>query len=232
MTKETLYLLPGMMCDRSLWRHQIETLSSLYDVRVADFTNGDSIDHFADQVLKDAPDEFSLAGLSMGGYVAFEILRRKPDAVKRLALIDTSPFADLEDHVVFRKSIMDVARDQGMGQVMETLLPRMIHPSRYEDEPLVTQIDAMAHRVGADVFINQQVALLNRRDSFESLKEITCPTCVIVGRQDQLTPIKLSRQMADEMSNAKLVEVDTCGHLSTMEQPEALSAVLRLWMQL
>ncbi|NVK18391.1 MAG: alpha/beta hydrolase [Methylocystaceae bacterium] len=231
MTKETLFLLPGMMCDRSLWRHQIETLSPLYDIRVADFTKGDSIDAFADHVLNEAPDRFSLAGLSMGGYVAFEILRRKPEVVTRLALIDTSPYADLEDHAAFRKGVMDVARDQGMGQVVETLLPRLIHSARIEDQDLIKQVDAMAHRVGEKVFIDQQVALLNRRDSFVDLKNIDCPTSVIVGRQDQLTPLKISQQMADEIPDAKLVEIENCGHLSTMEQPEALSAVLRLWMQ-
>ncbi|MDV7340282.1 alpha/beta fold hydrolase [Terasakiella sp. A23] len=231
MTKETLYLLPGMMCDRSLWRHQIETLSPLYDIRVADFTEGDSIEHFADRVMADAPKEFSIAGLSMGGYIAFDLLRRCPERIKRVALLNTSPFADTEDHAAFRKAIAEVARDQGMAQVIETLLPKMIHPSRYEDEELVTQVDAMAYRVGEKGFIRQQTALLNRVDSFADLAKIDCPTLIVVGRQDQLTPLKLSKQMAEEIPQAKLVEIETCGHLSTMEQPEAVSAVLRYWMQ-
>lgn len=231
MSKETLILLPGMMCDRSLWRHQIESLSTLYDIKVADFSDGDSIEAYTDKVLAEAPEHFSVAGLSMGGYVAFDLLRRVPERVKRLALLDVSPYADTEDHATFRKSIMDTARRQGMGAIMEMLLPRMVHVSRIDDEELVGQVDAMAHRVGEKVFVKQQEALLNRRDCFADLEGITCPTVVIVGRQDQLTPLKLSQQMVEMMPNARLVELENCGHLSSMEQPVAVSAVLRYWMQ-
>jgi pimeloyl-ACP methyl ester carboxylesterase len=231
MTKETLILLPGMMCDRSLWRHQIESLSVTYDVQVADFRDGASIEAYADKVLEAAPKTFSVAGLSMGGYVAFDLVRRAPERVNRLALLDVSPYADTEDHAAFRKSIMESARNQGMGAIMEMLLPRLIHPSRIGDEDLVGQVDAMAHRVGENVFVKQQEALLNRRDCFADLGAITCPTVVIVGRQDQLTPLKLSQKMVEAMKNASLVEIENCGHLSSMEQPEAVSAVLRYWMQ-
>lgn len=231
MSKETLILLPGMMCDRSLWRHQIESLSSTYDVRVADFSTGTTIEAYSDKILEDAPPVFSVAGLSMGGYVALDLVNRVPDRVKRLALLDVSPYADTQDHAAFRKSIMETARTQGMGAIIEMLLPRMIHSSRVGDEELVGQVDAMAHRVGEKTFIMQQEALLHRRDYFADLAAITCPTLVAVGRQDQLTPLKLSQKMVEALSNAQLVEIENCGHLSSMEQPEAVSAILRYWMQ-
>jgi pimeloyl-ACP methyl ester carboxylesterase len=229
--KETLYLLSGLLCDRSLWRHQIETLSQIYDIRVADFSKGDSMEAFADNVLQDAPGRFSIAGLSMGGYVAFELLKRVPERINRLALLDTSPYADQPEHKEFRQSAMALAKDHGLGEVMNAILPKLIHPSRYEDEELVKTIDAMAHRVGVDGFIRQQTALLNRRDSFDGLNAVACPTVVIVGRQDGMTPTKISREMVAEIPNSSLVEIENCGHLSTLEQPEAVTAILRYWMQ-
>ncbi|WP_135078394.1 alpha/beta fold hydrolase [Terasakiella sp. SH-1] len=229
--KETLFLLPGLLCDRGLWRHQIETLSQDYDIRVADFSHGDSISAFADHILEAAPPRFSVAGLSMGGYVAFELLRRAPDRINRVALLDTSPFADAPEHREFRLSTMEMAKDHGLEEVMNLLLGRLIHPQRYEDEELVKAIDAMAHRVGIDGFLCQQTALLNRPDSFADLKGIDCPVLIVVGRQDGMTPVKVARQMAEEILNSSLVEIENCGHLSTMEQPEAVTALLRYWLQ-
>ncbi len=229
--KETLFLLPGLLCDRSLWLHQIETLSQAYDVRVADFSSGDSIEAFADHVLENAPERFSVAGLSMGGYVVFELLRRVPQRINRAALIDTSPYADLPEHSDYRRALMQKAQESGMEEITQALLPRLIHPSRTEDEALVRQVDSMAHRIGVDGFLRQQTALLNRVDSFDDLSNITCSVLVMVGRQDALTPLKISQEMAAQIPDAKLVEIENCGHLSTMEQPEATTAVLRYWLQ-
>jgi pimeloyl-ACP methyl ester carboxylesterase len=228
--KETLYLLPGLLCDQSLWFHQIELLSKSYDVRVADFSKGDTIDDFCDEVLKDAPESFSLAGLSMGGYVAFEVLRRSPDRVKRLALIDTSPYADLPEHRLYRQGLMDLAQDKGLDPVMDILIAKLIHPSRHDDENLVRLIDAMANRVGVEGFLRQQTALLNRKDSLSDLSNIKCPTVVIVGKEDILTPASVAKVMADAIPNAHLVEVDNCAHLSTMEQPEIINRILLDWL--
>lgn len=229
--KETLYLLPGLLCDRALWMAQIESLSDKYGIRVADFTKGQSVEEFAASVLDDAPETFSVAGLSMGGYVAFELLRQVPDRIKRVALIDTSPYADEPEHKEFRHAIMEVAKTQGMEEVVETLLGRLIHPSRFIDKDLVRSIDAMAHRIGVEGFIRQQTALLNRQSSEDLLPEIKCPTLIVVGKQDKLTPPKISRDMAQKITHSKLIEIDNCAHMSTMEQPEALSALLHYWMQ-
>jgi len=229
--KEVLYLLPGLLCDRSLWRHQIEVLSQNYEVHVADFSSGDRIEAYADMVIDQAPEQFSLAALSMGAYVAFEIVKREPERVKRLALLDASPYADLPEHGEYRTSMMSLCKENGLGDVMEASLPLLIHSSRYQDEELVKTIDAMAHRVGVEGFLQQQTALLNRCDYFDGLKNIQCPTAIIVGRQDGMTPVKVSKKMHDEIPNSNLVEIENCGHLSTMEQPEAVTAVLRYWLQ-
>jgi len=229
--KKTVYLLPGLLCDRSLWRHQLEVLTVDYDLRVADFSVGDSMETYVDSILAQAPEKFSVAGLSMGGYVALELMRKAPERVERLALLDASPYADQTEHRDFRKSSMDMAKERGIGDVIDAVLPRLIHPSRYEDEELVKVIDAMAHRVGVDGFLKQQTALLNRDDYYNDLVSVTCPTLVAVGRQDGMTPPRISREMAEAMPNAALVEIENCGHLSTLEQPEAVTALLRYWLQ-
>lgn len=230
--KETVLLLPGLLCDRSLWRHQLEYLGPECNLKVADFTHGDSIESFAESALALVPEgPFSVAGLSMGGYVALEIYKRAPDRVTRLALLDASPYADLPEHADYRRSAMERAKDHGLGEVMDSILGRLIHPSRYEDEELVKTIDAMAHRVGVDGFLRQQTALLNRVDYVDMLTTVSCPALVLVGCQDTMTPTKIARDMAQKLPQAALVEIENCGHLSTMEQPEAVTALLRYWLQ-
>lgn len=229
--KKTVYLLPGLLCDRSLWRHQLEVLSSDYDLRVADFSVGDSMGTYADNILAQAPEKFSVAGLSMGAYVALEIMRKAPERVERLALLDASPYADLQEHREFREGSMAMARERGIGDVIDAVLPRLVHPSRYEDEELVKVIDAMAHRVGVEGFLKQQTALLNRDDYYNDLASVTCPVLVAVGRQDGMTPPRISREIVEAMPSAALVEIENCGHLSTLEQPEAVTALLRYWLQ-
>lgn len=229
--KKTVYLLPGLLCDRSLWRHQLEVMSADHDLRVADLSAGDSMEVYADNILAHAPEKFSVAGLSMGGYVALEIMRKAPQRVERLALLDASPYADLPEHRDFREGSMKMAKEKGIGEVIDAVLPRLIHPSRYEDEELVKVIDAMAHRVGVDGFLKQQTALLNRDDYYNGLANVDCPTLVAVGKQDGMTPPRISREMVEVLSNAALVEIENCGHLSTLEQPEAVTALLRYWLQ-
>ena len=139
-----LLLLPGLLCDAALWRHQIETLVDIADIAVADLTEEDSGSGMAQRVLASAPDEFALAGLSMGGYVAFEILRQAPDRVKRLALLDTTARADLPEKVKLRQDLIELARTGAFKGVTPRLLPRLIHPARMDDAVLVGSVLAMA----------------------------------------------------------------------------------------
>lgn len=227
----SLVLLPGLLCDAALWRHQCATLADVADVRVADLTLDETIGAMARRVLAAAPERFSLAGLSMGGYVAFEILRQAPDRVERLALLDTSPFADTAERTVEREALIDLARRGEFKGVTRKLLPRLVHAARLDDEALVTAVTDMAERVGREAFVRQQRAIITRPDSRRDLGLVHCPTLVLCGRQDELTPLADSREIADKIRTAALVIIEDCGHLSTLERPRTVSAVLRYWLQ-
>lgn len=226
-----LLLLPGVLCDGALWQHQTETLRDIADITVADLTREDQAGLAAQRLLAQAPEEFALAGLSMGGYVALEIMRQAPDRVMRLALIDTSARPDTHEKIRFRQELIDLARTGQFKGVTPRLLPQLIHPDRLDDRPLTEAVLAMAERVGRDAFLAQQRLLMNRPDSRHDLGLIHCPTVVICGRQDGLTPLADSEEMAEKVRRGRLVVIEECGHLSTMERPQAVSAVLRYWLQ-
>ena len=233
MTERTpLVLLPGFLCDAALWRHQAETLTDVAEPIVADLTGfGDPV-VAARTLLADLPPKFALAGLSMGGYVAFEILRQAPERVSRLALLDTTARDDSPEKKSERQGFAEKALEPGFDikAVTEHMLPIFIHERRLEDEVLTADIFAMAERFGADAFARNQLLMMKRPDSRPGLGAITCPTLVLCGRQDKLTPLELHVELVQAIPNAALVVVEDSGHLSTMEQPHAVSAVLRHWL--
>jgi pimeloyl-ACP methyl ester carboxylesterase len=230
-SKTPLVLLPGLLCDAALWRHQIETLADVADIVVPDLTIEDQVGSAVRRVLASTPEEFALAGLSMGGYIALEIMRQAPDRVTRLALLDTSARPDTQEKVRFRQELIDLARIGQFKGVTPRLLPKLIHPERMADRELVESIMEMAERIGRDAFLRQQRLIMNRPDSRHDLALIHCPTVVVCGRQDGLTPLADSEEMAEKIPRGKLVVIEDCGHLSTMERPRAVSAVLRYWLQ-
>lgn len=227
----TVILLPGLLNDQDLWRHQVDSLADMATVLVGDLTRDDNIQAMARRVLDAAPERFSLAGLSMGGYVAQEIMRQAPQRVERLALVDTAARADLPEQSARRKALIEQARAGGFGQIMPALLPALVHPAHLADPEIAGRAVAMALRVGADAFIGQQTAIMGRPDGRDDLRRITCPTVVVVGRQDALTPPKVAEEMAGNLSQGRLVIIEECGHLSPLERPQAVSAVLRYWLQ-
>lgn len=230
--KTPLALLPGLILDDALWAHQLEHLDDLAEMRVADFTTQDNVPDMARSVLEMMPEQrFALAGLSMGGYVALEVMRRAPERVTRLALLDTRAAPDSPDEIERRRSLMKMARVGEFKGVTDRLLPLFIHEDRLTDRPLVDEIQAMSKRVGRDAFLRQQQALLTRIDSRPLLGRIEAPTLVLCGRQDKLTPLALHEAMAKEIPNAELVVVEDCGHLAPMERPEETTAALRAWLE-
>jgi len=233
MSRPPLILLPGLLCTELLWRHQIEALADIADISVADLTQDDNVSAMAQRVLAGAPDRFALAGLSMGGYVAQEILRQAPDRVAKLALLDTSARRDDETQRERRErlvaQVMRHPPEKFVG-VTRRLLPLLIHPRRQEDPAFVGPIREMAKSVGRDGYIRQQTAILGRPDGVADLAFIDCPTTVICGEDDILTPPELSREMAERIANARLVMIEDCGHLATLEQPDAVSAAMRAWL--
>lgn len=230
MNKIPLVLLPGLLCDAALWRGPIEEVRDLAEPRVADLTRDDSMTAMARRVLQEAPPRFALAGLSMGGYVAQEILRQAPERVLRLALLDTSARADTAEQMARRRGLIELAEKGEFRGVTPRLLPVFLHPKRLDDKVLTGAVTEMAERVGKDAFLRQQRAIMSRIDGRPSLGVIACPTLVLCGRQDQLTPLELHEEIAGLIRGSRLEIVEECGHLSTMERPWEVGVLLRQWL--
>jgi pimeloyl-ACP methyl ester carboxylesterase len=232
MTEKTpLLLLPGLLCDPLLWAHQVKHLSDLADITVADLTKHDSVVDMAAAAIEGMPEKFALAGLSMGGYCAQEVMRQARGRVTRLALLDTSARADSAEQTRRRRGLISLAKTGKFKGVTPKLLPLLLHPDRLEDDALTSEVMQMSENVGRDAFFLQQTAIMNRPDGLADLAKIDCPTLILCGRQDALTGVELHEEMAAGIKGAKLVIVEDCGHLSTMEQPEAVTAVMRYWLQ-
>lgn len=225
-----LVLIPGLLCDARLWAHQTEHLADMADCMVADITGAESIDELADMVLASAPASFALAGLSMGGYVAHAIMRRAPARVSRLALIDTSARPDTPDQLVRRRQLIDMTRYGKFRGVTDRLLPILIHEARLAETELTGEIKKMSEHIGSEAFTRQQHAIMSRPDSRAFLIEYGVPTMVMCGRQDALTPLEHSAEMAAAIPRSRLAVIEDCGHLSTMERPQAATALMRQWL--
>jgi pimeloyl-ACP methyl ester carboxylesterase len=233
--KPTLLLLPGLVCDSAVWAPQIQTLSARVDCHVADYGLLDSIGAMAQHVLDTAPSPtFALAGHSMGGRVAMEVVRRAPERVHHLALLDTGthPLASGVDGAkekAGRKILLEIASQQGMRAMAAQWARPMIHPSRH-GTPLFEAVLDMLERSSAERFAAQIRALLSRPDAGPLLPTITCPTLILTGREDLWSPPEQHAQMAAAVTGAQLCIVEQCAHMSTLEQPEAVNAAFERWL--
>jgi pimeloyl-ACP methyl ester carboxylesterase len=230
MVRQTLVLLPGLLNTRRLFAHQIADLADIAEVVVPELFPFNTIGAMAEAALAAAPERFALGGFSMGGYVCFEILRRAPDRVERLALIDTQAVADTPEATARRRGFIEQARLGRFHGVQPSLLPQIVHPSHLPDAGVVQPILDMAAEVGAEGFENEQHAMIARPDSRHMLADIDVPTVVIVGRDDHATPLVRSQEMAADIANARLVIIEECGHMSPLEKPAEVSAALRRWL--
>ena len=224
-------LIPGLLASARLYAGQIPPLWRLGPVTIADNTRDDSMSAIARRILATAPPRFALIGLSMGGYIAFEILRQAPERIARLALLDTSARADAAEQTAMRRAQMTLASQGRLTEVVEQQFPRLVHRARRSDAALREVFDLMAEEVGAAAFIRQQTAILGRSDSRPMLGSIRCPTLVLVGDGDELTPPELAAEIAAGIDGARLVTVPQCGHLSTLEQPQEVTRALLEWLQ-
>ncbi|HYC15392.1 MAG TPA: alpha/beta fold hydrolase [Stellaceae bacterium] len=228
--KIPLLLLPGLLCDEALWRPQVEGLADIAVPRVADLTQDDSLPGMARRVLSEAPDRFALAGLSMGGYLAQEIMREAGDRVMKLALLDTSARADTPEQAARRRGLIELSHKGEFKGVTPRLFPIWVHPARSEDAPLMEIVAGMARHVGKDGFLRQQTAIMGRPDGREDLRRIGIPTLVLCGRQDAATPLALHEEIAGLVPGARFVVIEDCGHLSTLEKPVSVTTALRQWL--
>jgi len=229
--KPGLVLVPGLLCDELMWGPQLAALAAVADCRVADHTRSETMADVAADVLREAPfEKFALAGLSMGGYVALEMMRQATRRVLKLALLDTTARADTPEQSRRRRDLVSLAgRGRFLG-ITDILLPMLIHRSQLANRELASTIKRMAENTGRDAFIRQERAIMSRTDSLPLLPRIACPTLVMCGRQDALIPLALHEEMAARISGSRLEIVEECGHLSTLERPAETSAALARWL--
>jgi pimeloyl-ACP methyl ester carboxylesterase len=225
-----LVLVPGLGCSARLYSPQIEALWRFGPVTVADHTRDETMEAIAKRILANAPPRFALAGLSMGGFISFAILRLAPERVDRVAVLDTNARADVPERAAEREKFIAMAQAGKFAEVNAALTPRYLHPD-HRGEAFRRIVDQMAADVGVEGFIRQQRAIMSRPDSRPMLSGIKCPTLVLVGDADQATPPELSKEIAGGIAGSKLVVVKDCGHLSTIEQPDAVNSAMIDWLQ-
>ena len=228
--KINLLFLPGLVTDARLFQFQIEDLSDMAQSSVGDLTVADTMSELAAEVLLHAPPKFALAGLSMGGYVALEIMRQAPDRVQGLALLDTSARDDTPETKVNRQKLIEQA-ETNFQVVLDDLMPKLVHPSRMIYNSIVDTIYSMGHRIGKDAFVRQQRAIMSRMDSRPHLAKIACPTLVLCGRQDVITPVDIHEEMTAAIPGSHLEIIEECAHLSAMGQPKLVSEAMRVWLR-
>lgn len=227
-------LLPGLVCDAAVWAHARVPLEARVPVTIPDYGLLDSLGAMAEQILRDSPPRFALAGHSMGGRVALEVLRRAPERVSALALLDTgvAPLASGEAgerEAAGRHELLAIAREHGMAAMAQRWVQGMVWSPRLQDSALVQGVIDMFARRSADMFAAQIRALLARPDAGGLLAGIRCPTLVLCGEQDSWAPAQRHREMAAKIPGATLVLVPECGHMCTMERPERVTQALLAW---
>lgn len=230
--RQGLVLIPGLLCDRLLWESQVAALGDVAECWVADHTRSETMAGVAADILRDAPFEnFALAGLSMGGYVALEITRQAESRVSKLALLDTGARPDTPEQSRRRGELIALARRGRFIGVTQALLPMLVHPANLANRDLVATIKAMAKNTGKEAFIREERAIMSRTDGFPVLRNLNCPALVLCGREDALTPLDRHEEMAQAIAGSRLEVIADCGHLSTLERPAEVSAAMKRWLQ-
>jgi len=231
MPLPTLLILPGLLEDADAFEALIAGTQDIAASFAADMTRADSIAGLAAEALKQAPDgPFMLAGHSMGGYVALEIVRQAPERVTRLALLNTNARPDSAESTENRRRLMALAERDFEG-VINALMPKVLSASHQKDPVMTGMVAAMAHGVGKEAFKRQQQAIIGRVDSRPHLGAIRCPTCVVAAREDAIMPVEILEEMAKGIPGARLEIVEDSGHMASIEQPEEVVRILRDWIQ-
>lgn len=226
-----LVCLPGLLCDPTVWAEQAAALADRADVLTVALFGAETVGALAEMVLSRAPPRFALAGHSMGGRVALEVVRRAPGRVAALALLDTGVHPRRPNEEADRWALVDLARREGMAALARRWLPPMIHPDRHSDAPLMERLTAMVCRATPDDFERQVRALLDRPDAAGQLAAIRCPTLVLCGRQDAWSPLHQHEAMAAAIPGATLRVIEECGHMSMVERPDAVAKALGTWIE-
>jgi pimeloyl-ACP methyl ester carboxylesterase len=223
-------LVTGQLLTNAVWRPQAEALGARLELIFADHTRDETIGGMAARLLAGAPPTFDLVAQAMGGFVAFEVMRRAPERVRSLALLATLAPNDGRAQTERRQGYIRLVEEGRFADVVEERIPILVHPARREDEPLLSIVRRMAQETGADTFLRQQRAIMARPDSRPTLAAIRCPTLIVWGRQDGITTEAHQLEMARGIAGARLEVLEDCGHLSTLEKPRSVTRLLEAWL--
>ncbi len=228
--KIPLLFIPGLAANHIMWRRQIEILSDIADCRVAPLPALDDLGAIAEHILDRAPEWFAMAGWSMGGYLCFELLRRAPERVLRLALLSTAPDPEMPKSSERRLASIRDSERRGFLAMARDTVPRFVHPDRRDSEKVIETMVTQALQVGEHAYCQHQRAMMKPRDYRDLLPDIVCPTTMVVGRQDTLTRVSTHARMARAIPNATLAVIEDAGHVVTLERPGETGAALRHWL--
>jgi pimeloyl-ACP methyl ester carboxylesterase len=234
MSSHTLVLIPGLLCDATVWVHQRAALADTADVRVSDHGNRDSLTAMARAILDNAPPRFAVAGHSMGGRIALEVYRAAPKRISGVALLDTGygalpPGIIGEREVAGRLALLETARREGMRAMAREWVQGMVHSARLSERALVDPILDMFESKTPEIYAAQIRALINRPDAKPVMNSIRCPTLVLCGREDSWAPVQRHLEMSALIAGSTFTEIQNCGHMCTMERPQGVSNALTSW---
>jgi pimeloyl-ACP methyl ester carboxylesterase len=236
--KHPLILAPGLMCDAASWQPVLPLLADVADCRVVDHGLADSLPLMAQQILQTAPPRFALAGHSMGGRVALEVMRIAPERVTHLGLFDTGHLpkpegAAGEAEVAKRLALLDLAQNQGLRTMAHSWVQGMVAPHRLSDQALIDVILDMFERKTLQIFQHQIKALIHRPDASHVLPRIACPTLVLCGEHDSWANVAQHQSLSDGIpAHPGVVCINDCGHMAMQEQPQAVAQAMRHWLSL
>jgi pimeloyl-ACP methyl ester carboxylesterase len=230
MSRPTVVFASGQLLTEDVWAPQAVGLSPHYDLVVADHGRDDTIAGMAARLLEAAPDRLHLVAHAMGGFTAFEVIRRAPERVLSLALIATLAPDDQPAQTERRQGYIRLVETGRFDQVVEERIPILLHPDRREDGPLTALVRRMAAETGAERFLRQQRAIMGRADSRPSLAAIAVPTLVVRGDQDGITTQAHQDEILAGVPHARFVAIADCGHLPTLEKPEEMNRLLSEWL--
>lgn len=226
--RQPLVLVPGLSCDATLFAAQVSDLADVAQTSVGDTLKDDTIPAMAARILGEAPDRFALAGFSMGGYVAMEMLRQAPGRITRIAFLGTNAGPDSPDQRRLREAAITTARSRGYETVIRGSRSQLVHDDT--GHAIAEAVIAMALRVGLETYAEQLHAIMERPDSRGDLRAIEVPALVLCGAQDRMTPPHYSQEIAALVPHARLCAIDNCGHMAPMEKPGEVNAALRAWL--
>jgi len=228
--QDPLVFLPGMMCDAGLFAPQMADLGRDRAVTIAPTTDGERIEEIASNLLDQLPLKFALVGQSIGGVVAMELMRRAPDRVTRIALINTNSLAETPQSAADFEPVIIKLRAGSLEEAARELMPSEYLAPEAERGQIMAQLIGMAFNIGAEAIVRQLRAMQRRRDYQSVLRRCKVPALVLCGKHDGLTPVKRHNFMAELIPHADLHVFEGAGHLPTLECPDAVSQALRAWL--